>query len=166
MAEEWKILEGTDGKYSVSSLGRIYSNKRRNLLSPVFNVHYFKVSITKNGICKSWSLHRLIAETFIPNIDNKPFINHKNGIKTDNRVDNLEWCTSGENNLHAFRILNRRNDTQSTPVSQYDLDGVLIKSYWSIMDAAKQTGFYASGISVALDKDDRSCHGFRWKQTA
>lgn len=111
-AEIWKPIEGFEGVYEISSLLRIRSlpktevycgRKRGNIITTKISIGgYVRVSLRlprkKN---KMYLLHRLFATAFIPNLENKPFINHKNSIRHDNRIENLEWCTHSENNKHA-----------------------------------------------------------------
>jgi len=108
--EQWKKIKGY--YYSVSNLGRVrndepYRRTNRNpdgILKPKKNKWgYFWVGLYKNGKRKYFFFHRLVAIAFIPNTKNKPYINHKNLIKTDNRVENLEWCTQKENIQHAIK---------------------------------------------------------------
>ncbi len=99
-------IKGFDGHYKINKAGEVKSFKNPNkeiiLKQTLSTAGYPRVNLCKNGEDKKYFVHRLIAQAFIPNPDNKPCINHKNGTKTDNRIENLEWCTKGENNKHAY----------------------------------------------------------------
>lgn len=97
-------IRGYD-KYIVDIYGNVFSLLTMKRLKPSLDSNgYTRVNLSKDGKQTVIRIHRLVAEAFIPNPDNKPCINHKNGIKSDNGVGNLEWCTYSENNKHAYYI--------------------------------------------------------------
>lgn len=113
MKEIWKDIKDYEGLYQISNLGRIKSLPKikgraltsEKILSPVIgNRGYKMIFLYKNGNKKRYSLHRLIAIAFIENKNNKPYINHKDGNKLNNSIENLEWCTCRENTMHALNI--------------------------------------------------------------
>lgn len=103
MIEIWKDITGYEGLYQVSNLGRVKSTQyfhgtNERILKPISTHNgYFRVHLRKDGKLKTFKIHRLVAEAFIPNPDNLPQINHKDEDKTNNRVDNLEWCSARYN---------------------------------------------------------------------
>ena len=114
--EIWKDISNYEGLYQVSNLGNIRSlnrytngrNSKRLIKGKILKVFkdkdgYMNVNLYKNAEIKQFKVSRLVAQAFIPNIDNKPQVNHIDGNRYNNQVSNLEWCTSRENNLHAFR---------------------------------------------------------------
>lgn len=107
MIEIWKPVKGFEN-YEVSNLGQVKSlnynrTKGTKILKPGMDTNgYLQVHLSKNGKHYAKSIHRLVAEAFIPNIDNKPEVNHIDGNKQNNKVENLEWVTRRENNKHAY----------------------------------------------------------------
>lgn len=118
MREVWKDIPGFEGKYQVSNLGRVKSLARirwkrgfayqypERILKPIYNPNgYAKVSLHYEGRATQVSIHRLVADVFIPNPEEKAQVNHKNGDRADNRAENLEWMTPLENTRHSIYVL-------------------------------------------------------------
>lgn len=157
--------------YEVDTEGNVYSLRFNRKLSPKNNWDgYLRIQLWDHGKCRFVAIHRLIAEAFVPNPDNKPLINHKNGNKQDNRAENLEWCTQQENIRHAWSEgLSKKHHNYSRPVIQYSKDGSLIKHWSSQMDAERALGIYHNNICRCCkcnrDKPDArySAGGFVWR---
>lgn len=174
MNEVWKDVKGYEGLYQVSNLGRVKSIKRDLVMVPHKRQHgYLGVQLHGKGghpkrNFKTFSVHRLVAEAFVPNPGNKPEVNHINEDKTDNRAENLEWATRVENCNHGTR--NRRcgdaninNPKTSTPVKQYTLDGEYIATYPSIHEASRQTGAFIDNIWRACNGVYSQSKGYIWR---
>lgn len=147
-----KEIKGYEGLYYVSNLGNVKNNKGIVLKICQDTGGYSILGLRKNNKTKTKTIHRLVAYAFIPNPENKPQVNHKNGIKTDNRVENLEWCTISENTKHAIKN-NLRTNTPfnahwlSKKVYQLKIDGTLINEYLSCAEAQRVTGINKTTIA-------------------
>ena len=109
MQEVWQPVRGYEGRYEVSNTGHVKGPK--GLLKPLFATNgYVQANLYSHGICRKFSVHRLVAIHFIPNPDQCPQVNHKDGNKTNNILSNLEWCTAAENSIHAVRLLGRHGE--------------------------------------------------------
>lgn len=175
VSEIWKDIKNYENKYQVSNSGRIKSLKKDIILKP--SVHYkgyLEVKLYKNNSSKVFKIHRLVASAFIPNPENKPQVNHIDGNKQNNCVDNLEWNTQSENQLHAFRNkLNRGsmyakysiNNPHSKQVAQYDMNMNLIKIWGSTMEAQRNLNINNSHISACClnKKNYKTAGGYKWK---
>ena len=139
MRERWAPVEGYEGYYEVSSIGRVYSLPRRckssrggrpstvpgKVLLPDLTGVYAMVTLCKNGKTKAIAIHRLVASAFVPNPENKPEVNHKDADKRNNQADNLEWVTKSEQALHAI-LLGRWPDNKGSSNGQSKLDEVKV----------------------------------------
>ena len=176
--EIWMPIEGFNGLYEVSDLGNIMSFKFKDpALLKLSNkkTGYLYVDLCFFGKCKTFTVHRLVAINFIPNHENKPQVNHINGIKTDNRLCNLEWVTSSENSIHALKLgLSKKPPNHmisrigkkhhgSKPIIQYDLNMVELNRFDSTACASRATGFNRSNIRQCLNKNNNTANVYIWR---
>lgn len=188
MQEIWKDINDYEGSYQVSNYGNIRSLTRKVnkwdgektikgqlIKQELNNSGYYKVSLYKSQKYKHFYIHRLIATHFISNPENKPCVNHINGIKADNMAENLEWCTRSENSKHAFKLgllkchlpsmkgVHGYNHQSSKPVLQYDLNGNFIREFPNAMEIKRELGFSNSYISSCCNERYKKAYGFIWK---
>lgn len=185
MEEMWKDVKGFEGIYQISNLGRLKVLKRK-----IFNEKYFgnvkwvekKEKIMKpsndtkgylhtvltdnNGNKKAVKIHRLVAQAFIPNPQNKPQINHIDGNKENNNVNNLEWCTNDYNIKHSWKIGLRSKKTYTNimkKINQYDLEGNFIKQWNCAKDIEQQLGISINMIRRCCKGERNKTHNYIWK---
>lgn len=172
MEEIWKDIEGYDGYYQVSNLGRVISYKHKNakMLKPKINKKgYARVHIRHGKSNRYIFIHRLVAMAFIPNHDNKPEVNHLDENPGNNCAENLEWVTQKENinwgTSLTRRSLSQRRTHNPKAVYQFDLNWKLIAIFPSRNEASRATGFDRGGIGHACHQDYKykTYKGFIWR---
>lgn len=114
----WKPVPEYEDNYAVSDYGAVYSLKSKRILHMSLCHGYYTISLSKNGQTKTARVHRLVALSFIPNPDNKKYIDHINTIRTDNRVENLRWCTMLENNINPLTLAKKSATLKRTCASE------------------------------------------------
>jgi len=168
MKEIWRDITGYEGKYQISSDGRVksmnYNHKgRAKILKPTINnTGYKKVNLYNNGKAKIVFVHRLVAEAFIPNPNNMPVVNHKDENKLNNQVDNLEWCTIGYNVTYGTAI-DRRIEKTSKKVAQYNEDGSLVKIWKNTKEVNQWYKTNPTSIAKVCKGEKDSYYGYIWK---
>lgn len=177
MNEIWKDIDGYEGLYQVSNLGRVkslnYNHTRKEKILKFGKISknrdYLQVNLCKNGKVKRHLVHILVAQAFIPNPKNLPQVNHKDEDKTNNCVDNLEWisrkenCNYGTRNLRISEKLT--NGICSKKIYQYSLDGTFISEWPSAHEIERQTSFASSSIYKVCNgkHKHKSAYGFVWR---
>ena len=170
--EEWRDVVGYEGRYQVSSMGRVKSLERKDRFGRIVKERILKPGVDHNGYQfvnlhaggkpKNVPVHRLVCQAFRENPENKPEVNHIDEDKTNNNAVNLEWCTRKENINHGSRS-ERMAKTKSKPVGQYTRDGELVKIWPSAIEVQRQAGFSQGNISQAANGKLKTAYGFRWK---
>lgn len=178
---QWKEIDGYEGYYEVSDSGLVRSMDRiivdknghktfhtgKNMKLTRGKSHetkdgYFLVNLHKNSVSDVVQVHILVAKAFIPNPCRLPTVNHKDGDKANNNVDNLEWASYGENNIHALR--HKLRSPRGNPIVQKTLDGRVVNYFSSTCDATRKTGVSTGSISHCLNHRTKSAGGFVWEK--
>ena len=184
MEEIWKAVEGYEGIYEVSNLGRVRSLDRDiyqvgrwgkvmkvrqpgKMIAQQTHLGYKRVSLYRDGHKGKWFfVHRLVAAAFIPNPDGKQYVNHKDENRANNVPSNLEWCTMAENNLYGGHVERTQsaNIINRQCIEQVDASGNVVATFESITSAARQTGRPVSSVSQCLNGKLRQTHGFTFRR--
>lgn len=166
MIEEWRDIEGYSGRYQISNLGNVrtndfnHSGKMRLMRIATGTRGYKQICLTKNNKRSTKRIHRLVAEAFIPNPHNYPTVNHIDENKSNNRSDNLEWCSFEYNTKYGTRT-----ERTGNPVLQMTMNGEVIGTYVSSKEAERQVGVDHTHILNCCHgkKHCISAGGFKWK---
>ena len=179
MKEIWKDIKGYEFRYQISNVGRIKSLRRyvynhfskEKILTPVLTKKgYLQIRLSDGKRFKGYKIHRLVAQAFIPNPDNKPQVNHIDGNKLNNKVDNLEWCTGKENMIHAaknklLKDVSGNKNPNCKKINQFDLDGNFIKEWDSIYDITNAFKIDRHIITKCCTFKCKSACGYIWRYT-
>ncbi len=174
--EVWKDIPGYEGLYCVSNIGRIMSLDFNHTKVPKIRIlrkdraGYIVVNLHKNNRVKTLKVHRIVAISFIPNPLGLPHINHKDEDKSNNCVDNLEWCDTSYNNCYGSRI-RRALDTKKKngsckaerAVVKIDRNGTILEEFQSISDAARKIGVKRESVRDCVLGRQKTCVGYIWK---
>lgn len=168
MDEIWKDIKGYEELYQVSNMGRVKSLKRGAILKPSHNgCGYLKFVLSKNNNQKTFYIHRLVAEAFIPNLGNKPQVNHIDGNKENNIVSNLEWSIAKDNILHSYRklgkeaVTNNAHEANMIRCEVFDKTTSTVKVFNSIREAEIFYGVYHNTFSRAINKQSGNMRKYK-----
>lgn len=172
--EIWKDIKGYEGLYQVSSFGRVrslpklieyFDGRIRYYEGKIMKLSnhpkgYLQVRLTKNKKTKLHFIHRLVAETFLENLQNKPMVNHIDGNKQNNNINNLEWATCSENNQHAYDN-NLKSDNKKVVMLDFDFNE--IQTFNSIHEASRFVNCNFRNIWMVCNNKRNSAGGYKWR---
>lgn len=169
MQEVWKAIKGY-ANYQISNLGNVrkinkdYRCAKYKPLKPKLEKNgYLRICLSKNSLKNYYNIHRLVAEAFIPNPNNFPIINHKDENRSNNNVNNLEWCTYKYNNNYGNIKVKMSNSALKRKVQQYDKNMNLLNTYISIKEASIKTNSNRRYISQCCKNTTLTCNGYYWR---
>lgn len=164
LEEIWKDIKGYEGLYQVSNLGRVKSLRSKKLLKLSERNGYLRTALTVGYNSKHFSVHRLVAECFVPNTYNLPQVNHKDGVKTNNNMLNLEWCTNQENSRHAWKnnLCNNRL-RKNRRILQIDKDGNVLKVWDRFSEIQEVMNIQKKNICSCCHGKRKNAGGYAWK---
>lgn len=157
--ETWKPVKDYEELYEVSSLGRVRAIKTNKLLKKFITNKYYSCGLSRKGHTKHLKVHRMVASSFIPNGNNYPQVNHIDGDKLNNCVNNLEWVTRQQNLEHAWKM---GLGPSPRAVIQYK-SGIEIGRFKSPGEAEKVVGGCGRNIKKVCDGINKKCSGYEWK---
>lgn len=167
--EKWKNISNYEGLYQISSFGRVKSLKcgRQKILKLGSNpLGYSIIGLWKDKKQKFFPVHRIVATTFISNPKNKPEVNHIDGNKKNNNIDNLEWVTKSENMKHAIRtglLVIKRSIQIPKQIEQLDLENNLIKTWDNCKEIVEQLKVADSHIYKCCTNKAKTAYGYKWR---
>lgn len=163
MKEVWKDINGYEGLYQISNLGKVKSIISNKILKGNENAEYIYVTLCKNGKQKIKKIHRLVAEAFIDNPNNYLYINHKDENKKNNIVNNLEWCTKAYNNNYGTRNERMSKNKSKYKIIQKDKEGKIIKKWQNIWDLEHNTSYNKWVIRQCCKNKCKTVYGYKWE---
>lgn len=162
--EIWKQIQGFEN-YEVSNRGNVRNVTTGKILKNRFDSkgNYLRINLYVNKTRYSKNIHRLVAEAFVPNPEGKEQVNHIDGDKTNNCVENLEWCTLSENIKHAYgSSAIKTNFFKSKSVNQFTAQGKLINTFCSVREASEKCNICHVSISKCCNGKYKLAGGYRW----
>lgn len=178
MTEIWKPVKGYEDKYEVSNKGNVRSLNWKNTgaIRLLYLKHhpsgYRQVQLFGDGGSKMVCVHRLVAEAFIPNPDSLPQVNHLDYDRTNNRVENLEWCTHSHNMKHSWLNKNRKQRTSwrrkwrknsTENIIQFTKDGEFVKVWETCISIKHELGYNQTSIWECCDGKRKTAYGYLWR---